>query len=120
MSLLDQPQILGVADFTPYQISLFHLCYPKETFRVGPTAYPELTNQEACEEEFSINDRVISPNGLGKKRYIYGCFVMACETHGKFHTFETGYETGVRNNGMKQGYEICMKHTYETKFSTTV
>lgn len=29
---------------------------PKETFRVGPTAYPEITNQEACEEEFSIND----------------------------------------------------------------
>jgi hypothetical protein len=29
---------------------------PDNTFTVGPTAYPGLTNQESCEEEMSIND----------------------------------------------------------------
>eukprot|EP00535_Pseudo-nitzschia_heimii_P007448 CAMPEP_0197184054 /NCGR_PEP_ID=MMETSP1423-20130617/9110_1 /TAXON_ID=476441 /ORGANISM="Pseudo-nitzschia heimii, Strain UNC1101" /LENGTH=959 /DNA_ID=CAMNT_0042634773 /DNA_START=105 /DNA_END=2984 /DNA_ORIENTATION=- len=35
-----------------YQSDKFN---PDNTFRVGPTAYPELTGQQSCEEEMSIN-----------------------------------------------------------------
>ena len=38
---------------------------------------------------------------------------MGYETLGKFHTYETGYETGVWNKGMKHRYETRMKHAHE-------
>ena len=40
-------------------------------------------------------------------------FFMGYETLGKFHTYETGYETGVWNKGMKHRYETRMKHAHE-------
>ena len=45
--------------------------------------------------------------------YIYGSFFISYETLGKFHTYETRYETGVWNKGMKHRYETRMKHAHE-------